>query len=217
MLRGLRAWAGNWERDSRGERRQGTWAQSFTGSEYWPIDPRPEDIHFEDMKWGLAREARYRGQTKFHYSVAQHSVLVSRAVAGLATVRGWSWREIVEAEKIALLHDAPEAWIGDVARPLKRQATMKGYRKVEALWWDCIVERYHLQPTPEIMELVEEVDGRIVLDEVQVLMADPEMWTRRNRYPGRRPLGHLTSIRPMTITEAAAEFELRFNFLQARG
>lgn len=72
------------------------------------LDLKPDDIWIEDIALGLSRINRYLGQTKFPYSVAQHSVLLSRIVPE-------------HLRKVALLHDAPEYVIGDMISPLKVQ------------------------------------------------------------------------------------------------
>lgn len=80
-----------------------------SGRPFWPLDPQPEDIRFGDIANGLSRLCRYNGQLHpcvEHYSVAQHSVLVSLHVPP-------------EFALEALLHDAAEAYVGDMVRPLK--------------------------------------------------------------------------------------------------
>jgi hypothetical protein len=78
------------------------------------LDPSPLDIEIEDIAHGLARVARWNGQTHGDhiYSVAQHSLLVERIAAAAAeTSAEWSL--------IFLLHDAPEYVVGDIIAPLK--------------------------------------------------------------------------------------------------
>lgn len=91
-----------------------------SGLPFWPTSPRPEDIRFTDIANGLARICRFNGQLDpkvEHYSVAQHSVLVSHLVPE-------------EFALEALLHDAAEAYVGDMIRPLKLQDGI--YRAAEA-------------------------------------------------------------------------------------
>lgn len=174
-----------WERDQHGYRRRGAWSQSYTGAQYWPIDPHPNDIHYDDLCIGLARAYRYRGMTRDEYSVAEHSVIVSVAAEKLARERGLDPRA---AARWGLMHDGSEAWIGDVARPLKRQRTMRGYRKVEEKWEAAIIERFDLVVTDDIRAVVDEVDDRIILDEIEALFLDPDMWARAGRYLKLKPL-----------------------------
>src|ERR1051326_3899426 len=65
------------ERDDRGRRRRGTWIGTYSGARFWPRDPRAEEIHFDDLCVGLAREYRYGNQSHEPLSVAEHSVVVT--------------------------------------------------------------------------------------------------------------------------------------------
>lgn len=87
--------------------RKGTWMPLFSGTRFWPVDPRPQDIALEDVAHGLARINRYNGHTRASYSVAQHSVLVSRLLPP-------------ELKLFGLFHDASEAYVQDIITPLKR-------------------------------------------------------------------------------------------------
>src|SRR3954471_2936273 len=79
-----------------------------SGKLAWPMDPRPEDIDILDIAQGLSNQCRFNGQIKTFYSVAQHSVLVTRMVSS-------------ENQLAALLHDASEAYLPDLTSPVKRQ------------------------------------------------------------------------------------------------
>ena len=61
--------------------RVGDWIQVYTGGQFWPLDPRPEEIHIEDIAHALALTCRFTGHCREFYSVAQHSLLVSYYVA----------------------------------------------------------------------------------------------------------------------------------------
>ena len=91
------------------------WQRMLSGRRLDLLDPSPLDIEIEDIAHGLARVARWNGQTKGEhgFSVAQHCVLVERITADLnpSLTR--------EARLIALLHDAPEYVIGDLISPFK--------------------------------------------------------------------------------------------------
>jgi hypothetical protein len=180
---------------------------------YWPLDPLPEEIHFDDICAGL-REPRYRGQTRELYMVLEHSVLVSCMSEKLARERGHTEAVCEMAAKLGLLHDASEAYIGDVTRPLKYQRTMKGYRKLEAKWEAAIAERFRLNQgiiTRHAAAIVAEVDTRITLDEIDALMIDPDMWERMGRYEGIEPLG--IEIPGWTWEQAMTAFCQRFTEL----
>ncbi len=90
------------------------------------LDPSPIDIEIEDIAHGLARVARWNGQTKgpLPFSVAQHSVLVERFCGELRSDWPARWR------LAALLHDGPEFVIGDMISPFKA-ALGEHYRRIE--------------------------------------------------------------------------------------
>lgn len=197
-----------YEYDDLGRKRFGSWSQSYSGTKYWIMDPFPEEINLMDIAVGLSNAARYRGQTKFFYPVLTHCVLVSRGVEKLALERGWSLQAAKEAAFEGLMHDASEAFLGDVARPLKRQRAMREYCRVEALWEECINKRFGIRSSLQSKTLVKEVDQRIVLDEIQAVMADPDMWRRSKRYEGMDPLG--IEVKHLTQKESMTEFYNRF-------
>lgn len=87
--------------------RRGDWMTTRTGARFWPLDPRPGDFDIRDIAHGLARTNRFNGRTRATYSVAQHSVLVSRLLPQRLKLFG-------------LMHDASEAYLGDVISPVKR-------------------------------------------------------------------------------------------------
>ncbi len=91
------------------------WQRMLSGRRLDLLEPSPLDIEIGDIAHGLARVARWNGQTKgaHAFSVAQHSVLVERLAAELNP------RLAREARLMALLHDAPEYVIGDLISPFK--------------------------------------------------------------------------------------------------
>jgi 5'-deoxynucleotidase YfbR-like HD superfamily hydrolase len=109
---------------------------TFTGRRFYPSDPRAEDVSLEDIAHGLSRICRFGGQSAHHYSVAQHSVLVSEGIESV----GHSTLEAM----CGLLHDAAEAYIGDVVWPLKRAPEMAGYADIEARVERAIADRFGL-------------------------------------------------------------------------
>lgn len=201
----------NLQRDEHGRWRRGSWQQAASGQMYWALDPREDEIHVQDICAGICREGRYANQTRIPYFVGEHSVIVSLACEQIAIQRNWDPGDVLIVAREGLMHDASEAYIGDVPRPIKRQRIMRGYGKVEAKWEKCIYSRFGITPTPESTALVKEVDTRIVLDEIEALMRDPEMWVRMNRYPDVTPLG--VEIVGVPWEQAAYEFTGRFKEL----
>lgn len=91
------------------------WQRMLSGRRLDLLNPSPLDVELEDIAHGLARVARWNGQTKgdHAFSVAQHSLLVERILGSLRSDVPAKWR------LAALLHDAPEYVIGDLISPFK--------------------------------------------------------------------------------------------------
>lgn len=208
ILRTWKLWTGPWDWDDHGNKRIGSWSQAFSGQRYWSLDPRADEIHLMDICVGLANAARYRGQTSFFYPVITHCTLVSRSVEKLALDRGWSIGAAKNAALEGLFHDASEAYLGDVARPLKRMPAMKAFCKIEALWEEEVCKRFDISSNSQSRALVKEVDNRIVLDEIHALMEDPDMWRRSGRYLDLEPLG--IEIPDWHYSEAIEKFVERY-------
>ncbi len=135
---------------------RGPWLQTASGRQFFPLDPRPEEIFVEDLAHQLAAEPRYAGATEEPYSVAQHCVLLSYAVSA---ENAWA----------ALHHEDPEAWLKDVPGPLK--PFFPDYQHVEDKVWIACVERFRLPLIlpREVMDL----DLRVRLNERRDLMSSP--------------------------------------------
>jgi hypothetical protein len=105
------------------------------------IDPSPLDIEIEDIAHGLARVARWNGQTRgpHAFTVAQHSLLVEAIVAGLEPGLEAGWR------RAALLHDGPEYVVGDMISPFKA-AIGYDYKAFENRLLAAIHMRFCLPP-----------------------------------------------------------------------
>lgn len=140
---------------------RGDWIQTAAGHQFWPIDPRASEIVIEDVAHALSLLCRFGGHCLRFYSVAEHSVLMARAVS--PENRAW-----------ALLHDATEAYLVDVPRPLK--PFLVGYREAEDKIARAVCERFGL-PLDMPAE-VKAADTRILTDERQQNMAPaPKPWS----------------------------------------
>lgn len=82
------------------------YVSTYLGNRFYPLEPRIDDVEIEDIAHGLAFQCRFNGQTNAFYSVAQHSLIVASLVPD-------------ELRFAALLHDAAEAYLGDMVKPLK--------------------------------------------------------------------------------------------------
>ena len=130
------------------------WQRMLSGRRLDLLDPSPLDVEITDIAHGLARVARWNGQTAgpHVFSVAQHSLLVE-AVGGALDPR------IGPPERLELLlHDAPEYVIGDIISPLKA-AIGDAYRSVERRLLAAIRQRFGLAaPSPALSRLVKRAD-----------------------------------------------------------
>ncbi|WP_158814401.1 HD family hydrolase [Methylocapsa sp. S129] len=131
------------------------WQRMLSGRRLDLIDPSPLDIEISDIAHGLARVARWNGQTKGAeiFSVAQHCLLVEALVGALAP------QADPKARLFALLHDAPEYVIGDMISPFK--AVIGGdYKAIEARLLAAIHIRFGLsaKAPPEVTTFVKGAD-----------------------------------------------------------
>jgi hypothetical protein len=148
------------------------WMQIYSGEPFWPLESKPEHIDINDIAHALGMVCRYAGHCLRFYSVAEHS---------------WHLSHTVDPEHAlwALLHDASEAYIGDVVRPLKHQ--LPSYMEAEERLTDAIAIKFGLEgPMPD---QVKEHDTRIVVDEREQIMA-----------PSRLPWSALEGYTPLGVT-----------------
>lgn len=149
---------------------RGDWMQTFSGEAFYPLSPRIEEVHAEDIAHALSLICRYGGHVKKFYSVAEHCVLLSRSVE----TKNALW---------ALLHDATEAYLGDMVRPLKQ--SMPHFVAAEEHLMRVICFKFSM--STKCPDEVKEADTRILLDEKSQLM-NPSLhvWTS---LVGMEPLG----------------------------
>lgn len=138
-----------------------TWIQTYTGRQFHVMEPRAQEVHREDIAHALSLLCRFNGHVDRFYSVAEHCFILSHVVSPKAAL----W---------ALLHDAAEAYVGDMTRPLKQQ--MQSFIDVEFAVILRIIEHFKLTEwfangalTDEVQE-VHEADARILLNERAALM-----------------------------------------------
>ena len=157
---------------------------TFSGKRFYPFDPKRDmdAICIRDIAHALSMSCRFAGHTTRFYSVAEHSVHLARHILKIdkpASERGI----LLELALWALLHDASEAYISDIVRPVKRQ--LGQYRAVEANIMDAIAYKFRL--TDMQPEYITRIDNRIVIDErAQALRPTEDVW----HYGGEtEPLG----------------------------
>jgi hypothetical protein len=141
--------------------RKGWWSQCWTGARYYPSDPRAGDIDILDIAHALGNLSRYGGHCRF-YSVAEHSVLVSKIVSPELALEG-------------LMHDATEAYLGDLTRPVRMEMGFdSSYLELDRLARRAIANAFDLMP--DIPHEVEIADVRLVVLEKRVLLPRADPW-----------------------------------------
>lgn len=171
--------------------------------------PHSVDIEIGDIAKGLSQVNRYGGQTYRPYSVAQHSVYVSYAYPDfMSKYRDWvltpsAWGQVALA---GLMHDASEAYIGDVMKPLKE--AMPQYRRIEANLMEAIAQRFNINR--DFLAAVHEVDVRVCVNEMNVLYRTGPYPHLQAKYPDGIPG---LQIEPVTAVEAEQIFLQRFKQL----
>lgn len=119
---------------------------------------RPEALGIDEIARPLSNICRFTGHTKYHYSVAQHSVIGSYFVKP-------------ENAFTFLMHDATEAVLGDVSSSLKK--LLPEYQKLERAWWECLADQYGL---PYVLpDDVRYVDSTLMIQTEKLALFDYEI------------------------------------------
>lgn len=139
-----------------------SWIMTSTGQRLWVLEGGGP-VAIEDVAAGLAKACRFAGQCRGFYSVAQHSVLAS-------------WEAEPRDALRALLHDASEAFLGDLPTPVKKH--LQDYRLAEQALQHRIYHEFGVDPGDwEAWERVREVDLRLFATEARDLMPPWDGWS----------------------------------------
>ncbi|MEP3474829.1 MAG: HD family hydrolase [Hyphomicrobiales bacterium] len=187
------------------------WQRMLSGRRLDLLNPKSSDIEIEDIAHGLARVARWNGQTSgpHAFSVAEHSLFVTDILLKLKPDAPASW------QMGALLHDAPEYVIGDLISPFKA-AIGADYKVFELKILDAIHQRFGiaLDLTDEVQRFIKRADeisafyeaiylAGFALDEATVYFSAPESIDGDfNNW--------ITSLEALSVRDAQAKFLERF-------
>lgn len=173
-----------------------TFIETYTGRAFWPLDPirSREQLSVIDIAHALSNQCRYSGHVAWFYSVAQHCCLL----ASWASEHGHDALTCLQI----LMHDAPEAYLVDIPRPVKQY--MPQYRVWDHAINDVIRDWMGWGGIP-IPAIIDELDGRIIVDERAQLMdkARTNDWGHR-----MAPVGVV--IEPWTPAQCEKEFLIRY-------
>jgi len=132
---------------------------TYTGKKFRYLDPKPEEIDILDIAHALSLSCRFRGQCRVFYSVAEHSIRVAKLVPAQLKLQ-------------ALLHDAAEAYIPDIPRPMKHSF---GMATAEALVLSVILNKFGIDG---ISPLVKKADNVLIATEARDLMDNMDGWAK---------------------------------------
>jgi uncharacterized protein len=192
------------------------WQRMLSGRRLDLLDPSPLDIEIEDIAHGLARVARWNGQTEGEhaFSVAEHSLLVE-------TIAGTLQPSLERRYRLAaLIHDAPEYVIGDLISPFKAALALD-YKSFEAKLLTAIHVRFGLPATlpDEVTKLIKRADKIAAYYEATVLagfsIEEGKRFFGQPRGLSASLVNKLSHLKPLATGDAEANFLKRFNELRA--
>ncbi len=195
-------------------RSQRAWQRMLSGRRLDLLDPSPRDIEIEDIAHGLARVARWNGQTvgDHAFSVAQHALVVEDIATSMQADLTRRW------QLAALLHDAPEYVIGDLISPFKAAIGLD-YKAFELKLLEAIHRRFGLPPSlPDRVTAAIKAADRIAAYYEATQLAGFTV-AEASRYFGAprglpAPLSdRLDALDPVPVAEAQARFLARFHEL----
>ena len=195
-------------RNSKTDKAPRAWQRMLSGRRLDLLDPSPFDIEIEDIAHGLARVARWNGQTigEHAFSVAQHSVVVEEIVAHIQPDIAPKWR------LAALLHDASEYVIGDMISPFK-SALGFNYKEFEARLESAIHLRFGLPPKSPaaVKKLIKKADTICAFFEATQLAG----FDRKESLQlfGAPPADYDLVIQPLPAGQAQARYLERYRLL----
>lgn len=187
------------------------WQRMLSGRRLDLLDPSPLDIEISDIAHGLARVARWNGQTvgDHAFSVAQHSLLVERIFVRRNPAA------TPDQRLAALLHDAPEYVIGDMISPFKA-VVGGGYKEIEQRLQRAIHLRFSLEPGPgeKLRKEIKRADQVAAYFEATLLAGFSI--GEATKFFGR-PSGIVlgpTDLAPLPVKRVEAAFTRRFDQLE---
>lgn len=158
------------------------WFQTYSGKLVSVTDPKPEDVDVVDVAHALSMTCRFGGHCRDFYSVAEHSVHVCEIGTALRSHLDVTYPSTIENTRhslVLLLHDAAEAYVGDLITPLKRN--LLDAKALETKWLKAIEQKFNLGTAlsdPE--ESIKQADLCALSIEILSLYdrADPIWWSK---------------------------------------
>lgn len=173
------------------------WVPTFSGKRFSLANPRPEDVDIKDIAHHLSNLCRFTGGTRSFYSVAQHSIIVSLHVPPRIALPAFG-------------HDFPEAYVGDLSRPIKYCGGMMTYRCIEEGVAGAVRKAFGWSYSAVDEGIIKEADDRAMATEVRDLLVphpDWKRWLKFEPFPEK--------IVPLSPEAAEAAFLSRYKELTA--
>lgn len=170
-----------------------------SGLRFDPLNLDPDSITVEDIARALSNSCRYGARAPEFYSVAQHSLHVAEVLESTGHQ---------DKALAGLMHDASEAYLGDIPRPIKNLTQMKFYRSLDGKIMSLIAEKYNF--TLDLPE-VHEADQRMLMTEKE------RFWPNTDtlNWPDYEPYHRGTIYMMFTPQQAYERFIHKFRFLTA--
>jgi uncharacterized protein len=139
------------------------------------LNPNPNEVTIFEIAHHLSQINRFNGAGKFPYSVAQHSVLCAQECLR-------RYPACFELALACLLHDAAEAYLGDIIRPVKGLVARE-FCPLEAAVQNAIWRHFEIEVDPEMQQIIHECDNAVVRTEAAALMIGSDKWNWGNVVP----------------------------------
>ena len=141
----------------------GQFIETYKGHKFHFLNPQPDEIDIEDIAHHLSLTCRFVGACRVFYSVAEHSIRVAEIVPD-------------KYQLLALLHDASEAYLPDLARPEK--AGMPEFKAMEQVILQAIWRKFGIDPMLTVDGVVKEADNILLATEARDLMDNTDDWAK---------------------------------------
>lgn len=185
--------------------------QMVHGGYIEPANPDPADIDIREIAHCLSTAARWSGncndlsedRNPVHYSVGQHSCIVHDLVCRMYGN--------LNAGFYALMHDASEAYLCDIPRPIKGLIT--NYYSIEANLMKVIIAKFDIPYNEAILEVVKRIDNAMIFWERDALVGKPiAPYGNEHQHPGGTLYDENPAFTPWSARRAKAEFLARFKY-----
>lgn len=174
--------------------------ETFTGKQFHFLDPAVEEFDIIDISTALANQCRFTGHVKSFYSVAEHSVLCSTLVH--------EWGGTMQQQLQALLHDGTEAYLTDVASPVK--PFLGDYKPMEKNIWSKLAVAFEVPA--EFFPIVKRADlGALLIEAEHLMPSKGKEWSQYAEWA--KEAGELPKLLPMCLSprQARLVFLRRFD------